>query len=92
MKKSLAILLALVMLLSLAACGGKNDQPAQNDTPSTNEPASTPDTPAPAEPADDDVSNINPKRRRRKRCLKSTAATRRKTSSRVRPSLRSWVT
>ena len=55
MKKALAILLALVMLLSLAACGGKNDTPAQNDTPSTNEPASTPDTPAPAEPADDDV-------------------------------------
>ena len=55
MKKALAILLALVMLLSLAACGGKNDTPTQNDTPSTNEPASTPDTPAPAEPADDDV-------------------------------------
>ncbi len=54
-KKVLAILLALAMVLSLAACGGKNDQPPKdNDTPSTNEPAATPD-PAPAEPAADDV-------------------------------------
>ena len=28
MKKALAILLALVMTLALAACGGNNDKPA----------------------------------------------------------------
>ncbi len=33
MKKFLALLLAMMMVLSLAACGGKDDQPAKNDTP-----------------------------------------------------------
>ena len=54
-KKLLALLLALAMVLSLAACGGGNNKPA-NNTPApsdTKEPAEdnkTPD-PAPAEPS-----------------------------------------
>ena len=31
MKKALAILLALVMTLALAACGGNNDKPADQN-------------------------------------------------------------
>ena len=54
MKKALALLLALVMTLALAACGNKNDQPAQdNNAPSAGEPAATPD-PAPAEPSSEE--------------------------------------
>ena len=58
MKKSklLALLLALAMLLSLAACGGGNDTPANNDTPSQsdNTPANNNNnTDAPAAPADE---------------------------------------
>lgn len=55
MKKTLAILLALVMTLALAACGGNNKQPASDPKPSTNEPAATPSTPDP-QPADADYS------------------------------------
>ena len=58
MKKSklLALLLALAMILSLAACGGGNDTPANNDTPSQSD--NTPsnndnNTDAPAAPADE---------------------------------------
>ncbi len=55
MKKFLALLLAMMMVLSLAACGGKDDQPAKNDTPAQSEPAPAPaddnKEPAPSEPA-----------------------------------------
>ncbi len=50
MKKTLAFLLALVMILSLAACGKKDNDPAVDPSPApdTGEPAATPDdTPAP---------------------------------------------
>ena len=50
MKKTLAFLLALVMILSLAACGKKDNDPAVDPgpAPDTGEPAATPDdTPAP---------------------------------------------
>lgn len=47
MRKVLSLLLALAMVLSLAACGGSNDEPANStpDTPSTSttEPASAPE-------------------------------------------------
>ena len=47
MRKVLSLLLALAMVLSLAACGGSNNEPANNtpDTPSTSttEPASAPE-------------------------------------------------
>ena len=56
MKKALALLLALVMSLALAACGGNdNKQPANDPQPSTNEPAATPASPSTTEPADEDV-------------------------------------
>lgn len=44
MRKVLSLLLALAMVLSLAACGGSNNEPANStpDTPSTTEPASAP--------------------------------------------------
>ena len=47
MKKILALALTLIMVLSLAACGGGNDdpKPSGNDTPGTSqqEPSNTPD-------------------------------------------------
>ena len=57
MKKALAILLALVMTLTLAACGGNNDKPADPAPadPAPAEPAKTPD-PAPADGGDKDYS------------------------------------
>ena len=57
MKKALAILLALVMTLALAACGGNNDKPADPAPadPAPAEPAKTPD-PAPADGGDKDYS------------------------------------
>ena len=61
-KKLLALLLALAMVLSLAACGGGNNKPA-NNTPApsdTKEPAEdnkTPD-PAPAEPSGGEAAEI----------------------------------
>lgn len=55
MKKTLAILLALMMVLMLAACGSSADTPASTpaadepaSTPAADEPASTPDADAPA--------------------------------------------
>ena len=41
MKKYLALLLALVMVLSLAACGGKTEAPAATEAPKTDAPAAT---------------------------------------------------
>ena len=61
-KKLLALLLALAMVLSLAACGGGNNKPANNNpAPSdTKEPAEdnkTPD-PAPADPSGGEAAEI----------------------------------
>lgn len=39
MKKTLAILLALVMVLTLAACGGGGKKPAETTAPKETEPA-----------------------------------------------------
>ena len=41
MKKYLALLLAVVMVLSLAACGGKTEAPAATKAPKTDAPAAT---------------------------------------------------
>ena len=41
MKKSLALILAMVMMLSLAACGGNNSAPNNNADSNTTEPADT---------------------------------------------------
>ncbi len=41
MKKYLALLLAVVMVLSLAACGGKTETPAATDAPKADAPAAT---------------------------------------------------
>ena len=45
-----ALLMAAVMVLALAACGGNNNPPASPSTPTPSEPAS-PSEPAPTEPA-----------------------------------------
>ena len=50
MKKAIALLLALVMVLSLAACGAKTEAPAATEAPKAETPAATP-TEAPAEEA-----------------------------------------
>ena len=47
MKKSLAMLLAVVMVLSLAACGGKTEAPAATAAPAPDAPAATEATEAP---------------------------------------------
>lgn len=54
MRKVLSLLLALAMVLSLAACGGSNDAPANStpDTPST----STPEPASPPEPSVSDTA------------------------------------
>lgn len=60
MKKFLSLLLVMLMVLSLAACGGNNnDTPANNDQPqqSDNQPADNSE-PAPAEPAATDMDAL----------------------------------
>lgn len=52
MKKLISLLLVLVMLLGMVACGNKTDEPA-NDTPQTNEPAEDNNETAP--PAEDET-------------------------------------
>ncbi|MBD5155882.1 MAG: ABC transporter substrate-binding protein [Oscillibacter sp.] len=61
MKKFLALVLAMIMVLGLVACGGGNtDAPANNDTPAqtdTNTPADN-NTDTPAEPAASDLEPV----------------------------------
>ena len=63
MKKIIALLLALVMVFALAACGAKEETPAAPSTPSTPSTPSEPSTPAdpaePATPADPGAWDIN---------------------------------
>ena len=59
--KTLALVLALAMMLSLAACGGGNNKaPANNDTQKTDEPATNdaPSTPDPAPSGEKKTYNI----------------------------------
>ncbi len=56
MKKIIALLLALVMVLSLAACGGKTEAPAATEAPKADAPAAT-EAPA-AEPVTIKVAAI----------------------------------
>jgi len=67
MKKFMAMLLALTMLLALVACGGNNStntpstSTPSTSTPSTSTPStSTPSTPAPAEPAAPSIIPADP--------------------------------
>ena len=56
MKKSLALLLALMMTLALVACGGGNNKAPANNAPANNAPAdNAPADPAPAEPSGDKI-------------------------------------
>ena len=52
MKRISALLLTLVMLFTLTACGGGSNPPAQENTPPAQADGDKQDTPAPA-PADD---------------------------------------
>lgn len=68
MKRIFALLLALVMCLSLAACGGKDDgkTPSNSDTPPSSsqqqeqQPSSTPDTDEPDNTSDIPVESSEP--------------------------------
>lgn len=44
MKKIIALILAMAMVMALAACGGKTETPESTSTPETNAPASTTET------------------------------------------------
>ena len=56
MKKYLALLLAVVMVLSLAACGGKTETPAATEAPKADAPAATEAPAAEADPMADLVA------------------------------------
>lgn len=64
MKKILALLLAALLALTLAGCGGNAEPPAPTEVPATEAPAATeePATKAPAEPegdgAEDEVAGL----------------------------------
>ena len=60
MKKLLALLLALCMVASLAACADKNDGPVRDDpAPATEKPAETQATEAPATEAPEEVKDYS---------------------------------
>ena len=52
MKRISALLLTLVMLFTLTACGGGSNPPAQENTPPAQTGGDSQDTPAPAPAAD----------------------------------------
>lgn len=58
LNKIVAALLAIVMVMSLAACGGETPDPSESQTPSTSTPATDPQSDTPADPVvtDGDVS------------------------------------
>ena len=58
MKKIWAMLLALTMILSLAACGSKKETPAAEEKPAAEQPA---ETPAEEPAADSEVAAIQSK-------------------------------
>lgn len=58
MKKLFTLLLALVMVLSLAACGGEN--PVESNPPETDPPAQTQPAPTETEPAETDPVKTDP--------------------------------
>ena len=58
MKKLFALLLALVMVLSLAACGG--EKPVESNPPETDPPAQTQPAPTETEPAETDPVETDP--------------------------------
>lgn len=61
MKKLLALLLVLVMLLALAACGGQNDAPStEATTEAPTEAPTEPTTEAPTEPATEGTDEASP--------------------------------
>lgn len=67
MKKAISLLLALVLVLSLAACGGKTNgpqPPAENDPPDVQEPSEPAGDPEPAAPEEEShypvtITNVN---------------------------------
>ena len=61
--KTLALVLALAMMLSLAACGGGNNKaPANNGNQKTDEPA-TNDTPSTPDPAPSEIGRASGRER-----------------------------
>ena len=63
MKRFLAVLLALVMMMALVACGGKEEAPAAKEEPKTEAPAAKEEAPAAKEEAPAtgyDVSDCDP--------------------------------
>ena len=58
MKKLIALLLALVMVLALVACGAKTEEPAAEE-PAAETPAEEPAAEEPAAESAGDVSELN---------------------------------